>query len=166
MPRLQPRPFPRGRPPHRSPAAQRCDDSAGSRPSYPRGQRHRYRVPGPHSRLYAGSSMIPVPSGVKVWMATGHTDMRKGFPGLSLMVQETLKRDPMCGHLFVFRGRGGGLIKVIWHDGQGACLFTKKLERGRFIWPSAADGTVVITPAQLGYLLEGIDWRLAQKNSG
>jgi transposase len=61
--------------------------------------------------------MIPVPAGVKVWLATGHTDMRKGFPGLSLMVQETLKRDPMCGHLFVFRGRGGGLIKVIWHDG-------------------------------------------------
>lgn len=108
--------------------------------------------------------MIPVPAGVKVWLATGHTDMRKGFPGLSLMVQETLKRDPMCGHLFVFRGRGGGLIKVIWHDGQGACLFTKKLERGRFIWPSAADGTVVITPAQLGYLLEGIDWRMPQKN--
>lgn len=107
--------------------------------------------------------MIPVPTGVKVWLATGHTDMRKGFPGLSLMVQETLKRDPMCGHLFVFRGRGGGLIKVIWHDGQGACLFTKKLERGRFIWPSAADGTVVITPAQLGYLLEGIDWRMPQK---
>lgn len=67
--------------------------------------------------------MIPVPAGVKVWLATGHTDMRRGFPGLSLMVQETLKRDPMCGHLFVFRGRGGGLIKVIWHDGQGACLF-------------------------------------------
>ena len=107
--------------------------------------------------------MIPVPTGVKVWLATGHTDMRKGFPGLSLMVQEALKRDPMCGHLFVFRGRGGGLIKVIWHDGQGACLFTKKLERGRFIWPSAADGTVVITPAQLGYLLEGIDWRMPQK---
>jgi transposase len=58
----------------------------------------------------------------------------------------------------------GGLIKVIWHDGQGACLFTKKLERGRFIWPSAADGTVVITPAQLGYLLEGIDWRMPQKS--
>lgn len=96
-------------------------------------------------------------------MATGHTDMRKGFPGLPLMVQETLKRDPMCGHLFVFRGRGGCLIKVIWHDGQGACLFNKKLERGRFIRPSAADGSVVITPAQLGYLLEGIDWRMPQK---
>jgi transposase len=81
-------------------------------------------------------------------------------------VQETLKRDPMSGHLFVFRGRSGGLIKVIWHDGQGACLFTKKLERGRFIWPSATDGTVVITPAQLGYLLEGIDWRMPQKTWG
>jgi transposase len=89
--------------------------------------------------------------------------MRKGFPGLSLMVQETLKSDPHSGHLFCFRGRQGGLIKVIWHDGQGACLFTKKLERGRFIWPSAADGTVVIAPAQLGYLLEGIDWRMPQK---
>lgn len=66
-------------------------------------------------------------------------------------------------HLFVFRGLSGGLIKVIWHDGQGACLFSKKLERGRFIGPSAADGTVVITPAQLGYLLECIDWRMPQE---
>ncbi|RWN96180.1 IS66 family insertion sequence element accessory protein TnpB [Mesorhizobium sp.] len=97
--------------------------------------------------------VVAISNGVKVWLATGYTDMRKGFPGLSLMVQETLKRDPHTGHLFCFRGRQGGLIKVIWHDGQGACLFTKKLERGRFIWPSAADGTVVITPAQLGYLL-------------
>lgn len=107
--------------------------------------------------------MIPVPSGVKVWLATGHTDMRKGFPGLSLTVQEVLKRDPHSGHLFCFRGRRGNLLKVIWHDGQGACLFTKKLEHGRFIWPSVTDGTVVITPAQLGYLLEGIDWRMPQK---
>lgn len=107
--------------------------------------------------------MIPVPSAVKVWLATGHTGMRKGFPGLSLAVQEVLKRDPHSGHLFCFRGRRGNLLKVIWHDGQGACLFTKKLERGRFIWPSVADGTVVITPAQLGYLLEGIDWRMPQK---
>ena len=71
--------------------------------------------------------MIPVPNGVRVWLATGHTDMRKGFPGLALVVQETLKRDPHNGHLFVFRGRRGDLIKVLWHDGQGACLFSKKL---------------------------------------
>jgi transposase len=107
--------------------------------------------------------MIPVPSGVRVWLATGHTDMRKGFPGLSLQVQEVLRRDPLSGHLFVFRGRRGDLIKVIWHDGQGACLFTKRLERGRFLWPSPADGTVTITAAQLGYLLEGIDWRHPQQ---
>lgn len=103
--------------------------------------------------------MIPVPSGARVWLASGATDMRKGFPGLALLVQETLKRDPHGGHLFVFRGRRGDLIKVLWHDGQGACLFSKRLERGRFIWPSPVDGAVAISSAQLGYLLEGIDWR-------
>jgi transposase len=106
--------------------------------------------------------MIPVPNGARVWLAAGHTDMRKGFDGLALMVQETLRRDPHGGHLFVFRGRRGGLIKVLWHDGQGLCLFSKRLERGRFLWPSLADGVVTITPAQLGYLLEGIDWRMPQ----
>jgi transposase len=111
--------------------------------------------------------MIPVPSGVQVWLATGYTDMRKGFDGLAVLVQETLKRNPHNGHLFVFRGRRGGLLKVLWHDGQGMCLFAKRLEHGRFIWPSTApredaDRTVTITPAQLGYLLEGIDWRLPQ----
>ena len=107
--------------------------------------------------------MIPIPQGVKVWIATGHTDMRRGFDGLALLVQEVLKRDPHSGHLFVFRGRRGGLIKVLWHDGQGACLFAKRLEKGRFVWPSPADGAVPLTPAQLGYLLEGIDWRLPQR---
>lgn len=78
--------------------------------------------------------MIQVPTGVRVWLATGHTDMRNGFASLSLQVQEVLRRDPLSGHLFCFRGRRGDLLKVIWHDGQGACLFTKKLERGRFLW--------------------------------
>ena len=97
--------------------------------------------------------MIPIPAGVRVWLATGHTDMRKGFDGLALIVQETLKRDPHCGHLFVFRGRRGDLIKCLWSDGQGLCLFAKRLERGRFLWPSTADGAVTISTAQLGYLL-------------
>jgi transposase len=74
-----------------------------------------------------------------------------------------VKRDPHDGHLFVFRGRRGGLIKVLWHDGQGMCLYAKRLERGRFIWPSSADGMVTISSAQLGYLLEGIDWRMPQQ---
>lgn len=107
--------------------------------------------------------MIPVPSGVRVWLATGHTYMRKGFAGLALQVQEVLRRDPHGGHLFVFRGRRGDLVKVIWHDGQGACLFSTRLERGRFLWPSPADGVLTITPAQLSYLLEGIDWRMPQR---
>jgi transposase len=112
--------------------------------------------------------MVAVPNGAQVWLATGYTDMRKGFDGLALLVQEALKRNPHNGQLFVFRGRRGGLIKVLWYDGQGMCLFAKRLERGRFIWPSTApreeaDRTVAITPAQLGYLLEGIDWRLPQR---
>nr|WP_272884913.1 IS66 family insertion sequence element accessory protein TnpB [Candidatus Rhodoblastus alkanivorans] len=102
-------------------------------------------------------------SDVRVWLATGHTDMRKGFNSLALRVQETLKRNPHNGNLFCFRGRRGDLLKVIWHDGQGACLFVKRLERGRFLWPSMADGVVTISAAQLSYLLSGIDWRMPQK---
>jgi transposase len=71
--------------------------------------------------------MIAFPSGAHVWLATGHTDMRRGFPSLALLVQEVLKRDPHAGDLYVFRGRRGDLIKLIWHDGQGACLFTNYL---------------------------------------
>ena len=63
--------------------------------------------------------MIPIPSGARVWLAASHTDMRKGFNGLALQVQELLRRDPHSGHLFVFRSRRSGLIKVLWHDGQG-----------------------------------------------
>ena len=103
--------------------------------------------------------MIPVPAGVRVWLASGHTDMRKGFAGLAMLVQESLKHDPHGGQVFVFRGKRGDLIKLIWHDGQGACLFAKKLERGRFIWPATQGDAVTFTAAQLGYLLEGIDWR-------
>jgi transposase len=103
--------------------------------------------------------MIPIRSDVRVWIATGHTDMRRGMNGLALQVQQGLKRDPHAGDLFVFRGRRGDLIKLLWHDGLGMSLYAKRLERGRFIWPSPADGVVAITPAQLAYMLEGIDWR-------
>jgi len=82
--------------------------------------------------------MIPIPLGVKVWIATGVTDMRRGMNGLSLQVQEAFGRDPHVGDLYVFRGRRGDLIKVLWHDGLGLSLYAKRLERGRFIWPSAA----------------------------
>jgi transposase len=89
--------------------------------------------------------------------------MRRGFDGLALLVQETLKRDPHCGHLFVFRGKRGGRVKILWHDGQGMCLFAKRLDRGRFVWLRTEGEAVTITPAQLGYLLESIDWRLPQR---
>ena len=103
--------------------------------------------------------MIPVPSGVGVWLASGVTDMRRGMNTLALQVQEGLGRNPHGGILFVFRGRRGDLLKILWHDGGGVSLYTKRLERGRFPWPSTVGGAVSISAAQLGYLLEGIDWR-------
>ena len=103
--------------------------------------------------------MIAVPGGVRVWLATGVTDMRRGMNTLALQVQENLGRDPHGGDLFVFRGRRGDLLKILWHDGIGISLYTKRLERGRFAWPSTVGGAVSISAAQLGYLLEGIEWR-------
>ena len=103
--------------------------------------------------------MIGLPSGTKVWMAAGPTDMRKGFIGLAGVVQSVLEADPLSGHVFVFRGRRGDRIKVLWWDGQGLCLFYKYLERGKFVWPSAKEGKIQLTSAELSMLLEGIDWR-------
>jgi len=81
--------------------------------------------------------MILMPSGVRVWIATGHTNMCRGMQGLALQVQEQLKRDPHCGDLYIFRGRKGDLAKILWHDGLGLSLYAKRLDRGKFIWPSA-----------------------------
>ena len=103
--------------------------------------------------------MIGLPIGTSIWIAAGFTDLRRGFTGLSGMVQTTLQENPFSGHVFVFRGRRGDLIKMLWWDGDGLCLFSKRLERGRFIWPQATSGTVSLTRAQLSMLLEGIDWR-------
>ncbi len=103
--------------------------------------------------------MITIPAGTQIWIVAGVTDLRRGFTGLSGMVQTVLEQDPFGGHVFVFRGRRGDLIKVLWWDGDGLCLFAKRLERGRFIWPKVDGGTVALTRAQLSMLLEGIDWR-------
>src|ERR1035437_7606394 len=103
--------------------------------------------------------MIALPAGACIWIAAGVTDMRRGFTGLSAQVQTTLEQEPLSGHVFIFRGRRGDLIKVLWFDGDGLCLLAKRLERGRFIWPKAESGTVLLTRAQLSMLLEGIDWR-------
>lgn len=104
--------------------------------------------------------MIGLPANTRVWIAAGHTDMRKGFDGLAAQVQTTLAADPYSGHVFVFRGKRGDIVKVLWYDEQGLILLVKRLERGRFVWPQAASGSVSLTPAQLSMLLEGIDWRM------
>jgi transposase len=107
--------------------------------------------------------MIPVASGLRIWLAAGHTDMRRGMPGLALLVQQGLGRDPFAGDVFVFRGRSGSLLKALWHDGLGLSLYAKRLDRGRFTWPQTADGVVALTVGQMSYLLEGIDWRNPQQ---
>lgn len=102
--------------------------------------------------------MIGLAPGTRVWLAAGVTDMRKGFDSLAAQAQTVLGKDPFSGHVFCFRGRRGDLIKLLWWDGDGLCLFAKRLERGRFIWPRAEQGVAVLTPAQLSMLLEGIAW--------
>lgn len=103
--------------------------------------------------------MIALPAGTRVWLAAGVTDMRKGMDGLAALVQTALSENPFSGHVFVFRGRRGGLVKLLWFDGDGVCLLAKRLERGCFVWPQATSGSVALSAAQLSMLLEGIDWR-------
>ena len=106
--------------------------------------------------------MIGLPLGTKVWLAAGVTDMRMGMHSLMARAQTVLQLDPFSGHVFCYRGRRGDLIKVIWWSGDGTCLFVKRLESAKFVWPQAASGVVNLSPAQLPMLLEGIDWRRAQ----
>jgi transposase len=107
--------------------------------------------------------MIGLPPGARVWLAAGVTDLRKGFDGLAATVKVALAEDPYAGHLFVFRGRRGDRLKVLWYDGDGLCLFAKRLERGKFVWPRATSGVVSLSPAQLAMLVEGIDWRRVER---
>jgi transposase len=107
--------------------------------------------------------VIELRAGTRIWLAAGVTDMRRGFQGLSAQVQTVLDEQPYSGHVFVFRGRRGDIIKCLWFDGDGLCLFAKRLERGRFIWPKAESGTVSLSRAQLSMLLEGIDWRRPER---
>jgi transposase len=109
--------------------------------------------------------MISLPAGTNVWLAAGVTDLRRGFTGLSAVAQTVLEQNPHSGHVFVFRGRRGDLIKLLWWDGDGLCLFAKRLERGRFIWPKGEEGAVALSRAQLSMLLEGIDWRRPVRTS-
>ena len=107
--------------------------------------------------------MIPLPPSTRIFLACGATDMRKGFDGLAVMTQQVLEQSPHSGALFAFRCKRGDLVKLLWYDGQGMCLFSKRMDRGRFVWPSTKTGSVVMTAAQLSMLLEGIDWRRPER---
>lgn len=100
-----------------------------------------------------------IPANRRIWIVAGITDMRRGLTSLSGLVQTSLEQSPLSGEVYVFRGRRGDLVKILFHDGEGICLFQKRLDRGRFVWPQAESGTVSLTRAQLSMLCEGIDWR-------
>lgn len=116
--------------------------------------------------------MIPLPlpgvagtGSTRIFLACGATDMRKGFDGLAVMAQQVLEQSPHSGALFAFRGRRGDLVKLLWYDGQGLCLFSKRMDRGKFVWPATKTGKVTFSAAQLSMLLEGIDWRRPERTA-
>ena len=109
--------------------------------------------------------MIGWPAGVRIWLVAGVTDMRKGMDTLCALVQTALADNPFSGQIFIFRGRRGDKVKVLWHEPDGLCLYCKRLDRGHFVWPQAANGTVLLTSAQLSMLLEGIDWRRPERTA-
>ena len=101
--------------------------------------------------------MMHLAPGTQVWLACRPTDMRKGFDSLAAHVKEVLRADPFSGHLFVFRGKRGDYLKLLYWDGSGLCLFAKRLERGRFVWPPVINERMQLTTGQLSLLIEGID---------
>jgi transposase len=109
--------------------------------------------------------MMGPPTGARIWLAAGFTDLRKGFDGLSALIQTALKENPYSGHIFVFRGRRGDRIKILWDSQDGLCLFYKRLRSGKFVWPRAESGAVCLSAAQLSMLLEGIDWRAPKRTA-
>ena len=110
--------------------------------------------------------MIGLPSGVRIWLVTGITDMRRGMDSLSAHVQTALSEDPFGGQLFIFRGKRADRLKILWHQANGLCLYYRRLDQGHFVWPQLSSGTVLLSVAQLSLLLEGIDWRRAHRSGG
>ena len=109
--------------------------------------------------------MMGVPTGVRIWLAAGFTDLRRGFDGLSALVQTALNENPYSGQIFVFRGRRGDKIKILWDSQDGLCLFYKRLRSAKFVRPRAESGAVCLSAAQLSMLLEGIDWRQPKRTA-
>jgi transposase len=109
--------------------------------------------------------MIAPPGGVRIWLVAGFTDLRKGFDSLSALIQNRLQENPFTGDLYIFRGRRGDKIKVLWYSHDGLCLFYKRLSDGKFVWPQVSEGTIAMSAAQLAMLLEGIDWRRPKRTA-
>lgn len=107
--------------------------------------------------------MLSPPSALRIFLATEPADMRKGFDGLSLLVQERIAQDPLSGHLFVFRNKRRDRIKMLYWDKDGFALWYKRLEKGAFRFPKAKDGRVEVTPAEMAAVLEGIDLSRARR---
>jgi transposase len=103
--------------------------------------------------------VITPPAGARVYLAAAPVDMRRGIFGLASLVEKSFGTNPFSGALFVFRGKRGDAVKILAWDGSGMCLFAKRLEQGRFVWPPVVEGQLVLTAAQLALLIEGIDWR-------
>jgi transposase len=103
--------------------------------------------------------MIQVAPGTKVYLACRPVSMRYGFDGLAAKVTQVLNADPFSGHLFLFRSKRADYFKILYYDGTGLCLFAKRLESHKFVWPPIVDGGMVLTPAQLALLVEAMDWR-------
>jgi transposase len=103
--------------------------------------------------------VISLAPGTKVFLACQPVDLRNGFDGLAAKAQQMIGADPFSGHLFLFRGKRGDYLKALYWDGTGLCLFAKRLEKGRFVWPPLVDSGVTLTPAQFALLTEAMDWR-------
>jgi transposase len=103
--------------------------------------------------------MIGPPNGTRIWLVAGHTDLRKGLDSLSVLVQNHLNGNPFTGEVYLFRGKSGNKVKVLWATPEGMSFLYKHLNDGKFVWPQVRDGTVCLSAAQLAMLLEGIDWR-------
>ena len=106
--------------------------------------------------------MILVPSGVHILLAAQPVDFRKGMDGLAALVQQALHADPFQGDVFIFRAERADRIKILVFDGTGLVLYSKRLEAGRFCWPSPTDGVVRLSAVQLSTLLEGLAWHHLQ----
>ena len=103
--------------------------------------------------------MIGPTGAVRVMLATRPVDFRKGMDGLALLVRESLGADPFSGTVFAFRSKRADRLKLLFFDGTGVVLVSKRLEAGAFRWPKPGDAALRLTAAEMAALIDGLDWR-------